>query len=40
MVIGQVLECRPQWCRLDVQGNRGWLPRTDLWGLYPNETLK
>jgi SH3-like domain-containing protein len=40
MVIGQVLECRPQWCRLDVQGNRGWLSRTDLWGLYPNETLK
>ena len=40
MVLGQVLECQPQWCRLDVQGNRGWLPRTDLWGLYPNETLK
>jgi len=40
MVIGQVLECQPQWCRLDVQGRRGWLPRADLWGLYPNETLK
>jgi SH3-like domain-containing protein len=40
MVLGQVLECQPQWCRLDVEGHRGWLPRTDLWGLYPNETLK
>jgi SH3-like domain-containing protein len=40
MVLGQVLECRPHWCRLDVQGNRGWLPRADLWGLYAKETLK
>jgi SH3-like domain-containing protein len=40
MVLGLVLECQPQWCRLDVQGRRGWLPRTDLWGLYPNEALK
>jgi SH3-like domain-containing protein len=40
MVLGRILECQPQWCRLDVQGNRGWLPRTDLWGLYPTETLK
>jgi SH3-like domain-containing protein len=40
MVLGQLLECQTQWCRLDVQGNRGWLARTDLWGLYPNETLK
>ena len=39
-VLGQLLECQAQWCRLDVQGNRGWLPRTDIWGLYPNETPK
>jgi SH3-like domain-containing protein len=39
MVLGQLLECQPHWCRLDIDSLRGWLPRSELWGVYPNETL-
>lgn len=38
--LGQVLECRDRWCRLDVGGFKGWLPRAEMWGVYPGETMK
>ncbi len=38
-VIGTLLECRDAWCRLDVAGNRGWLPREALWGVLPTENF-
>ena len=38
-VVGQILECKDQWCRLDAQGFRGWLKRADVWGVYPNEVV-
>ena len=39
-VLGQIVECQDRWCRLDVGGFKGWLPRSEIWGVYPNETLK
>ncbi len=36
-VVGKLLECRNDWCRLDVSGYRGWIKRRFLWGVYPNE---
>ena len=39
-VIGQLLECRGPWCRIDVQGYRGWLKRDEMWGVFPNETVE
>jgi SH3-like domain-containing protein len=39
-VVAQILECKDQWCRLDAGGQRGWLTRTEFWGVYPDETLK
>ncbi|MCC7273871.1 MAG: hypothetical protein IT561_14470 [Alphaproteobacteria bacterium] len=39
-VIGRLLECDPGWCRIDVQGYRGWLKRTELWGVYPGEKIE
>jgi SH3-like domain-containing protein len=39
-VVGELTECQGQWCRIDVQGRRGWLPRTDFFGVYPGETVK
>jgi SH3-like domain-containing protein len=39
-VVGQLLECRAQWCRIDAGGFRGWLERRQIWGIYPSETLK
>lgn len=28
------------WCRVRIDGLRGWLKRSDLWGVYPNETVE
>ncbi len=39
-VLGQIVECQDRWCRLDVGGFKGWLLRSEIWGVYPNETLK
>ncbi|WP_374446032.1 SH3 domain-containing protein [Stella sp.] len=39
-VIGRLLECDPGWCRVEVQGYRGWLKRTEFWGVYPGEKIE
>ena len=39
-VVGQVLECRAEWCRLDAGGFRGWLVRAEIWGVYPGEAVR
>jgi len=39
-VIGALLECKDAWCRIETGGFRGWLARDQIWGAYPNETLK
>lgn len=39
-VVAQLLECRRQWCRVDVQGVRGWLRRSEIWGVYPDEDVR
>ncbi|MCP5364239.1 MAG: hypothetical protein H6905_03240 [Hyphomicrobiales bacterium] len=41
MVIGRLLDCpaKTLWCQIEVNGMRGWVARTDLWGIYPNEIL-
>lgn len=36
-IIGKVLECRNDWCRLDVEGYKGWIRRRFIWGVYPDE---
>ncbi|MGQ0663405.1 MAG: SH3 domain-containing protein [Pseudomonadota bacterium] len=39
-VVGQVVECQDQWCRVEAGGAKGWMTRAEFWGVYPNETLK
>jgi len=39
-VVAQVIECKEQWCRLDANGFKGWLTRSEFWGVYPSETVK
>lgn len=41
-VVGKLRECPPEigWCRVEIQGHRGWLRKVDFWGVYPNEVLK
>jgi SH3-like domain-containing protein len=38
--IGRLLSCRNTWCRVDIQGRRGWLQRRSFWGVYPKESIK
>lgn len=39
-VIGKLLECQGDWCRLDVKGYEGWLKRTEIWGVTADENFK
>jgi SH3-like domain-containing protein len=40
-VIGRLLECRPQsaWCRIDIDGTKGWIKRSEFWGVYEDEAV-
>jgi SH3-like domain-containing protein len=39
-VVGWVQECRPDWCRLSVDGERGWVRKSALWGVGPDEIIE
>ncbi len=36
-VIGKLLQCVPDWCRVAVEGEKGWVKKTALWGVDPAE---
>ena len=36
-VVGKLTECKGDWCRLQVEGYKGWLPRAKIWGVYESE---
>jgi SH3-like domain-containing protein len=38
-VIGELLDCEHDWCRVEIQGRRGWLRRHAFWGVLPDEVL-
>ncbi|MDX1974813.1 MAG: SH3 domain-containing protein [Rickettsiales bacterium] len=33
-VIGQLMECNEEWCRVQISGHKGWLEKKVLWGVY------
>ncbi len=41
-VVGQLLECPKGggWCRVEVEGFKGWLRRVDFWGVRRNEVVE
>lgn len=39
-VIGRVLECNADWCRLSVEGQRGWVRKASLWGVKADEIIE
>lgn len=39
-VVGWIEECEPDWCRLSVDGEEGWVAKTDLWGVTPGERVE
>ncbi len=34
-VLGQLLRCEDGWCFVEIEGRRGWMPATGLWGVLP-----
>jgi SH3-like domain-containing protein len=36
-VIGEFQGCENEWCRIEVEGERGWLPKARLWGAAPED---
>jgi SH3-like domain-containing protein len=39
-VVGQLLHCNDAWCRVDIDGYRGWLTRGEFWGVYKDEKVE
>ncbi len=39
-VIGRLLECSTDWCRVTVDGNKGWVMKADLWGVEADELVQ
>jgi SH3-like domain-containing protein len=39
MVIAKLMECEKDWCRIQISGRKGWIEKTHLWGVYPDEVF-
>lgn len=39
-VIVRVTSCAPDWCELAVAAHKGWLRKTDMWGVTREEVFK
>lgn len=42
-VIGKLLQCPNEnhnFCRVEIKGFQGWLKRSEIWGVYPNELVE
>ncbi|WP_114964672.1 SH3 domain-containing protein [Alkalilacustris brevis] len=38
-VVARILQCNETWCRLNVERQRGWAPKSALWGVDPDEII-
>ena len=38
-VIGRILECQPDWCRVSFDGMRGWIRTSAIWGVKEGEIV-
>ena len=39
-VIAGLRECRGRWCRIDAGDYSGWVQRSEIWGVDPDETVQ
>ncbi len=39
-VIVDLDRCEEEWCYVKVAGYRGWLKRSEIWGIYPDEQVE
>jgi len=38
-VLARLVECRGAMCRIEADNIAGWMRRSDLWGVYPDEKV-
>lgn len=38
-VVGKISECDKEWCRMQIEGRKGWIRKKFLFGVYPKETF-
>ncbi|WP_328286660.1 SH3 domain-containing protein [Actibacterium mucosum] len=36
-VVAKLGDCQPDWCRITAGGRKGWVLKTQLWGVTPDE---
>lgn len=39
-VVARLIACKGPWCQVETQSIKGWLPRAEMWGVYPDETVE
>lgn len=39
-VVGWIIECQTDWCRISIDGEKGWVRKTALWGTTPGEVIE
>jgi SH3-like domain-containing protein len=39
-VVGRLMECAPAWCRVGIEGYEGWVLKSALWGVDPDEVIQ
>lgn len=39
-LVAQLVSCKGAWCEVSTRGYEGYVERSRLWGVYPNEQLK
>lgn len=39
-VMASLVTCKEEWCRIFLNGEKGWIERKYLWGIYPEETFE
>ena len=40
MVLARLLSCRPGWCYIQIQGRKGWIYKSAIWGVYNDEMFE
>jgi SH3-like domain-containing protein len=38
-VQGRLVRCRAAWCRVEIDGIKGYMRRDSIWGVYPDEKV-
>lgn len=36
-VVGRLGACEPDWCKIAAGGEKGWVRKSDIWGVMPDE---